>query len=116
MNKRLEVFFSALADGTRLRMLVLLQREDELCVCELVEALDQLQPKISRHIAVLREAKIIVVRRDANRSFYRILETLPQWGKMILEQAATAARGGEFAADAKRLKAMSDRPERRSAA
>ena len=47
-------FFKALSDLTRLRMLVLLSHEGELCVCELTHALDEIQPKISRHLAQLR--------------------------------------------------------------
>ncbi|HFD79984.1 MAG TPA: ArsR family transcriptional regulator, partial [Gammaproteobacteria bacterium] len=45
MNVRAETFFKALADQTRLRCLVLLQQEGELCVCELTHALGMIQPK-----------------------------------------------------------------------
>jgi len=116
VNEYLEKFFAALADGTRLRALVLLHHEGELCVCELVAALDELQPKISRHIAVLREAGIVIGRRDANRSFYRIAESLSDWARRILDETAAAAEGGLFVADQARLAMMPDRPERRSAA
>lgn len=56
-NKRfdMELFFQALADKTRLR-LIHLMGEDELCVCFLVEVLGTNQPKISRHLAYLRRA------------------------------------------------------------
>ncbi|MGB5736079.1 MAG: metalloregulator ArsR/SmtB family transcription factor, partial [Thiohalocapsa sp.] len=48
-------FFSALANDTRLRCLLLLSRHAELCVCELTHALGASQPHISRHLAQLRE-------------------------------------------------------------
>ena len=44
-------FFKALADETRLKSLLLILQEQELCVCELVAALADSQPKISRHLA-----------------------------------------------------------------
>src|ERR687892_1591378 len=66
----LEEFFRALADGTRLRLLNLLG-EDEVCVCFLVEALKLSQPKISRHLAYLRRAGIVLTRRDGKWMHYR---------------------------------------------
>jgi len=116
MDVELEKFFAALADTTRLRTVALLQREGELCVCELVAALDESQPKISRHLAVLREAGLIVNRRDANRSFYRVEDSLPSWARRILDEVAGTAEGGVFVADHARLSVMPNRPERRSAA
>ncbi|MEO9274926.1 metalloregulator ArsR/SmtB family transcription factor [Marinomonas sp. 5E14-1] len=49
------LFFKALADDTRLRCLLLIKQFTELCVCELMEALNETQPKISRHLAQLRK-------------------------------------------------------------
>ncbi len=46
--------FQLLSDPTRLRCLLLMQVEGELCVCELTHALDLSQPKISRHLAGAR--------------------------------------------------------------
>jgi ArsR family transcriptional regulator len=68
----LEEFFRALADGTRLRLLNLLG-EDEVCVCFLVEALKLSQPKISRHLAYLRRAGIVLTRRDGKWMHYRLI-------------------------------------------
>ncbi|STI15205.1 arsenical resistance operon repressor [Escherichia coli] len=48
--------FKILADETRLGIVLLLSELGELCVCDLCTALDQSQPKISRHLALLREA------------------------------------------------------------
>jgi len=68
-----ELFFRALADRTRLRLLNLL-RTEEVCVCFFVETLKTNQPKISRHLAYLRRAGIVGVRRDGQWMHYRIVE------------------------------------------
>jgi hypothetical protein len=47
-------FYKCLADETRLRCLLLIEHEQELCVCELMKAIDEIQPKVSRHLAQLR--------------------------------------------------------------
>ena len=68
----LERFFQALGDNTRLRLLNLMG-EQELCVCYFVEILDHPQPKISRHLAYLRNAGIVSARRDGKWMHYRIV-------------------------------------------
>jgi len=67
----MELFFRALADRTRLRLLNLMA-EDEVCVCFLVEALGMSQPKISRHLAYLRRAEIVSARREGKWMHYRL--------------------------------------------
>ncbi|HEY5658868.1 MAG TPA: metalloregulator ArsR/SmtB family transcription factor, partial [Myxococcota bacterium] len=52
--------FAAFADPTRLRLLSLLCVR-ELCVCDLCDILGEIQPKISRHLAILREAGYVRV-------------------------------------------------------
>jgi ArsR family transcriptional regulator len=83
-------FFKALCDPTRLRMLVLLSREGELCVCELTHALDEIQPKISRHLAQLREITAVLDRRQGQWIYYRLNPDLPDWARRVL---ATTAEG-----------------------
>jgi len=68
-----ELFFRALADRTRLRLLNLMGA-DEVCVCFFVEILKTNQPKISRHLAYLRRAGIVDARRDGPWMHYRITE------------------------------------------
>src|SRR3954464_7606065 len=65
--------FNALADRTRLRLLNLM-RDGEVCVCFFVEALGTNQPKISRHLAYLRQAGVVAARRDGKWMHYRIVE------------------------------------------
>ncbi len=69
----MENLFTALADKTRLRLLNLM-REDEICVCFFVEVLGESQPKISRHLAYLRNAGIVETRRDGKWMHYKIVE------------------------------------------
>lgn len=69
----MENLFTALADKTRLRLLNLM-REDEICVCFFVEVLGESQPKISRHLAYLRNAGIVESRRDGKWMHYKIVE------------------------------------------
>src|SRR3972149_3918362 len=85
-----ENFFTALADPTRLRCLLLLTAEGELCVCELTHALDESQPKISRHLAMLRETGIVSDRREGLWVHYRLNPDLPSWAREILDTAVRA--------------------------
>jgi ArsR family transcriptional regulator, arsenate/arsenite/antimonite-responsive transcriptional repressor len=108
--------FRALADPTRLRSLLLLATEGELCVCELVHAIGELQPKISRHLAMLREAEIVTDRREGLWIHYRLNPKLPAWAREVLAATARANAGAEpYARDRKRLKAMANRPPVRCA-
>jgi len=65
--------FKACADATRLRILFLLV-ERELCVCELVEVLEMPQGKISRHLAVLKNAGLVRDRREGLWIYYSLKE------------------------------------------
>lgn len=67
----MEVLFLALADKTRLRLLNLM-REDEICVVYFTEVLGVSQPKISRHLAYLRNAGIVSARREGKWMNYKI--------------------------------------------
>ena len=74
----------ALADKTRLRLLNLL-REDEICVCFFTEVLGESQPKISRHLAYLRNAGIVEARRDGKWMHYRIVVPENPFASEVLE-------------------------------
>ncbi len=103
--------FRTLADLTRLRTLVLMRHEGELCVCEITHALDIIQPKISRHLAILRDEGIVQDRRAGRWVYYRINPGLPDWAQTILESCATGVRGeAPFAEDHQSLRAMPNRP------
>jgi len=63
--------YAALADPTRLRILSLLS-DDEICVCHIHASLDVPQPTASRHLAYLRKAGLVEVRRDGIWMHYRL--------------------------------------------
>ena len=69
----IELFFKALADRTRLRIIHLIG-EDEVCVCFFVEVLKTNQPKVSRHLAYLRRAGLVSVRREGKWMNYKLVE------------------------------------------
>lgn len=104
-------FFKALADPTRLRSLMLMNAEGELCVCELTHALQMIQPKISRHLAQLREAGLVLDRRQGQWIYYRLHPELPAWARAVLREAARGLDAQPiYTADRGRLSDMSNRP------
>lgn len=103
--------FKCLADDTRARMMSLITTEQELCVCELTCALDESQPKISRHLAQLRGCGLLLDRRAGQWVYYRLHPNLPVWACEIVSIAAKAQRQ-MLKMDAERLQAMGDRPLR----
>lgn len=104
-------FYKCLADETRLRCLLLIAREEELCVCELMAALQDSQPKISRHLALLREQELLLDRRQGQWVFYRINPALPAWTRDVL--ALSEQHNQAFlTSNQQRLAQMGDRPER----
>jgi len=74
----------ALSDETRLRIVHLLNHYNELYVYDLVYAVGTNQPKVSRHLKVLRESEIISNRRDGTWIYYRINPELPTWASRTL--------------------------------
>lgn len=87
----LERFFQALGDKTRLRLLNLMG-EQEICVCYFVEILGSPQPKISRHLAYLRSAGIVIARREGKWMHYRIAMPPHAGAAQILRQTLAAMK------------------------
>ncbi|MFU0870103.1 As(III)-sensing metalloregulatory transcriptional repressor ArsR [Kluyvera sichuanensis] len=79
--------FKNLSDETRLDIVLLLREMGELCVCDLCTALEQSQPKISRHLAMLREGGILLDRKQGKWVHYRLSPHIPSWAAQIIEQA-----------------------------
>lgn len=73
MKELLDVF-KALSDETRLRIIKLLE-DGELCVCDIVAALNMVQPKASFHLRILKEAGLIDSRKEGRWIYYRIDDT-----------------------------------------
>jgi ArsR family transcriptional regulator len=66
-------FFGALADETRLRILKLLMIR-EMCVCEIMVALDLTQPTASHHLNLLENAGLVKCRKEGKWVFYSIVD------------------------------------------
>ena len=108
----LERFFQALGDETRLRILNLIG-DQEICVCYFVEAIGCPQPKISRHLAYLRRAGIVSVRRDGKWMHYRIAMPPHEGAAQILRQTlATLKNEKKMQADHIRLARECCAPEK----
>ena len=84
------VLFKSLADATRTKITLLIAREGELCVCELTVALGQSQPKISRHLALLRSSGLLADRRQGQWVYYRLHPDLPSWVTEVLKGVVDA--------------------------
>lgn len=99
----IELFFRALADRTRLRLLNLMDK-DEVCVCFFVEVLGTHQPKVSRHLAYLRRAGIVAARRQGQWMHYRIVEPPdPNAAKVMDDLLVWLSRDREMQRDRERL-------------
>lgn len=102
-------FYRLLGDTTRLYCLQLLAKNGELCVCELTTALDTIQPKISRHLATMREAGLVSDRRAGQWIYYCLHPELPDWQRQTLQLSLQAA-DDELKAIQGRLQRMKNRP------
>lgn len=110
--KQTEIF-QILSEPLRLRSLTLIATEGELCVCELVHALNTPQPKISRHMATMRDAGIMISRRQAQWVFYTLNPALSSWQRKIVDAAIEGAKTDDTVRkDKRRLAEMKNRPER----
>src|SRR5678810_458944 len=106
-----ELFFLALADSTRLRIINLLA-DQEVCVCFFVEILKTNQPKISRHLAYLRRAGIVAARREGIWMHYRISTPKDEnAAKVLTEVRAWLANDPAMEQDRKRLDKICCAPE-----
>jgi ArsR family transcriptional regulator len=104
--------FAALSHDTRLRTLMLLMQQGELCVCELTHAIGVSQPHLSRHLSQLRELGLVADRRSGLWVYYRIHPGLPDWAKVLLDEThRQLLRSKPFVDDAATLAAMPNRPD-----
>jgi len=101
--------FKALSDATRLKIIMLIQLEEELCVCELMSALADSQPKISRHLAQLKRSGLLLDRRQKQWVYYRLNPQLKTWMVQMISDACEDNRSF-LKENREQLAAMSDRP------
>ncbi len=101
----------ALSEETRLRILKLLEH-GELCVCDIVAALDMVQPKISFHLATLKEAGFIRDRKQGRWTHYRLDDT-DFFKRSLLLSVLERIPKEALAADRRRLEEfMQNKPAR----
>ena len=106
--------FKLLSDETRLLMILMIAQEGELCVCELVAALELSQPKISRHLAMLRKQGLLSDRRSGKWVYYSTANDLPSTFKDIITMSADQEQS-QLQVLRERLSAMGEaRPERQA--
>ena len=80
--------FEALADETRRRILALLLARGELCVCDLFGVLKLPQPKVSRHLAIMRDSGLLMHRKQGTWVHYRLNPEMPLWAGQVLSAMA----------------------------
>lgn len=96
--------FAAFANQTRLRILNLLQQQKEICVCDLCEVLGESQPKVSRHLAILRGAALVEVRSQGKWKFYSLARSPTALHRTLLRCVDTClSEIEELACDRERL-------------
>jgi len=105
-------FFKVLADETRLRCLAIIFEHREVCVCELIHALGLPQPKISRHLSIMKLNNIVSQRRHGQWVLYSIHPELTTFKKNIIETTINELKQKDnFIEDNKKLLQMNDRPD-----
>ena len=82
-------FFKCLSEDTRLKTLLMLSLKGELCVCDLTDALQLSQPKISRHLADLRKCGLVLDTRKGKWVYYQLHPDLPAWALEVIKNTAS---------------------------
>jgi ArsR family transcriptional regulator len=83
-TQQVDRMFRAVSDRTRLRILALLH-DGEVCVCDIVAALDVPQPTASRHLAYLRKAGLVLARKAGQWHYYRLAEPNLEFHEKLLD-------------------------------
>ena len=108
------VVFKCLSDETRVRLMLMITHEVELCVCDLTGALAESQPKVSRHLAQLRGCGLLQDRRQGQWVYYRLHTSVPDWVVEILQTTLRSHRHW-LSQDIQRLEELRSQADRASA-
>lgn len=81
----IDQMFRAFSDRTRLRILNMLRDGRELCVCDIIRVINAPQAKISRHLAYLRKANLVLARKDGLWVHYRLAPTTSAFHAKLIE-------------------------------
>jgi ArsR family transcriptional regulator, arsenate/arsenite/antimonite-responsive transcriptional repressor len=107
-SSTVDLIFRGFSDRTRLRILNML-RGGELCVCNIVEVLGVPQPKVSRHLAYLRKAGLVTVRKEGQWCYYTLAPTRNKFHEKILDcLCCCLSEVPELVKDGKLLKLRTD--------
>ncbi len=79
-------FYKCLAEETRLKSLLLISLKGKLCVCDLTQALQLSQPKVSRHLSALKQCGLLEDERRGKWVFYGLSRELPEWARGVLAE------------------------------
>jgi ArsR family transcriptional regulator len=94
MKKTLSII-KALSDGNRLRVMMSLNGNEELCVCQLIELLGLAPATVSRHMSILQNAMLVESRKDGRWVYYRISKHTPprllEWLSVSMKDSAELA-------------------------
>ena len=82
-------FYNCLSEDTRLKCLLLIAQLGELCVCDMIVALELSQPKVSRHLAELRKCGLLQDERRGKWVYYTLHPALPEWATKVLSLTAS---------------------------
>jgi len=100
-----------LSDETRLKIVKLLEG-GELCVCDIVAALDMVQPKVSFHLAALKEAGLIRDRKEGKWTHYSLSDS-DMFRRFLLSAVIEKIPLGAVSADRRRLAAFMENKSRK---
>lgn len=104
-------FFKVLSDETRLRCLILILENKELCVCELIHALALPQSKISRHLSIIKLNGLINQRRLGQWVLYSTNPDISDFKKNIIAMSFNELKSTQpYRNDKARLDNMKNRP------
>ena len=105
-------FFKVIGDETRLRCLAIIETYKNVCVCELVHALDLPQSKISRHLSLMKSAGLVSQKRENQWVLYSISSDLSDFEqKLITTIVNEISKSGIFKKDKEHFLKMENRPQ-----
>jgi DNA-binding transcriptional ArsR family regulator len=87
-----QVLFSALADRTRLKVLLALRGGEELCVCDVAHVIGMSVSAASHHLRKLRDLKILKYRNDGKMAYYSLRD---RFAAELVHLALSEANGGQ---------------------
>ncbi|MDD3303273.1 MAG: metalloregulator ArsR/SmtB family transcription factor [Candidatus Gracilibacteria bacterium] len=68
--------FNLLGESNKLNIFIMLEKEKELCICEIIKKLNIKQNMVSHHVSILKRAGILKSRKDGTKVFYSIDEDM----------------------------------------